>query len=54
MAERIAETKVRHRMLPYLLAPAGARGELSLMLWPVMGVNARRWYEQAGDAEKPL
>jgi hypothetical protein len=33
----------------YLLAPAGALGELSLMLWLlVMGVNNQRWKEQAG------
>jgi len=30
------------------MAPAGALGELSLMLWLlVLGVNAQKWKEQA-------
>jgi hypothetical protein len=34
-------------LFPYVLAPAGALGELSLVLWLlVMGVNAQRWKEQ--------
>ena len=36
-------------LFPYLLAPAGALGELSFVLWLlVFGVNAQRWKEQAG------
>jgi predicted membrane protein len=35
-------------LFPYLMAPAGALGELSLVLWlMVMGVNPQRWKEQA-------
>ncbi len=35
-------------LFPYIMAPAGALGELSLMLWLiVMGVNAQKWKEQA-------
>lgn len=35
-------------LFPYIVAPAGALGELSLILWLlVMGVNAQRWKEQA-------
>jgi hypothetical protein len=38
-------------LFPYVLAPAGALGELSLMLWLlVMGVNTQRWKEQASAA----
>ena len=41
-----------NRLFPYLLAPAGALGELSLMLWLIVfGVNAQRWKEQAGAAD---
>jgi hypothetical protein len=37
---------------PYNLAP-GILGELSLTLWLVVkGVNAQRWYEQAGAAAR--
>ena len=37
------------RLFPYVIGPAGALGELSLMLWLiVMGVNSQRWKEQAG------
>jgi len=36
-------------LFPYIVAPAGALGELSLILWlVVMGVNSQRWNEQAG------
>jgi hypothetical protein len=39
------------RLFPYLLAPAGALGELSLVFWLlVFGVSAERWKEQAGGA----
>jgi len=38
-------------LFPYLLAPAGALGELSLMLWLlVFGVYNQRWKEQASAA----
>jgi len=37
----------------YLLGPAGALGELSLMLWLIVfGVNSERWKQQAGAAAK--
>jgi Domain of unknown function (DUF4386) len=37
----------------YVVAPAGTLGELSLILWLlIVGVNARRWEEQAG-ASRP-
>lgn len=33
---------------PYLIVPAGAIGELSLVFWLVIfGVNSQRWKEQA-------
>ena len=36
-------------LFPYVVKPAGALGELSLILWLlVMGVNNQRWREQAG------
>jgi hypothetical protein len=39
------------RFFPYVLAPAGALGELSLMLWLIVfGVNPQRWKEQAAAA----
>jgi hypothetical protein len=39
------------RLFPYVLAPAGALGELSLILWLIaMGVNSQRWKEQASAA----
>jgi hypothetical protein len=35
-------------LFPYIVKPAGALGELSLILWLlVMGVNNQRWKEQA-------
>jgi hypothetical protein len=35
-------------LFPYVLAPAGALGELSLVLWLlVMGVNVQKWKERA-------
>ena len=38
-------------LFPYVVKPAGALGELSLILWLlVMGVNNQRWREQAGTA----
>jgi hypothetical protein len=38
-------------LFPYLLAPAGALGELSLMLWLIVfGVNVQRWKEQVSAA----
>jgi Domain of unknown function (DUF4386) len=38
-------------LFPYVIAPAGALGELSLILWLlVMGVNVERWKEQARAA----
>jgi hypothetical protein len=38
-------------LFPYVVAPAGALGELSLILWlVVMGVNAQRWKQQASAA----
>jgi hypothetical protein len=40
-------------LFPYVVKPAGALGELSLILWLlVMGVNNQRWKEQAGAAEE--
>jgi hypothetical protein len=37
----------------YLVGPAGALGELSLMLWLIVfGVNVQRWKEQASAAEE--
>ena len=39
-------------LFPYIVAPAGALGELSLILWLlVMGVNPQRWKAQASAAE---
>ena len=39
-------------LFPYVVKPAGALGELSLILWLlVMGVNNQRWREQAVAAE---
>jgi hypothetical protein len=36
-------------LFPYVVKPAGALGELSLILWLlVMGVNPQRWNERAG------
>jgi hypothetical protein len=38
-------------LFPYVVAPAGALGELSLILWLlVIGVNTERWREQASAA----
>jgi hypothetical protein len=38
-------------LFPYVLAPAGALGELSLMLWLlVIGVNVQKWKERATAA----
>ncbi|MGZ6315922.1 MAG: DUF4386 domain-containing protein [Anaerolineales bacterium] len=38
-------------LFPYVVKPAGALGELSLILWLlVIGVNAQRWKEQASTA----
>jgi hypothetical protein len=35
-------------LFPYLIVPAGAIGELSLVFWLVIfGVNSQRWKEQA-------
>jgi len=40
-----------HDLFANVVKPAGALGELSLILWLlVMGVNASRWKEQAGAA----
>ena len=37
-----------NNLFPYIVKPAGALGELSLILWLlVMGVNNQRWKEQA-------
>ncbi len=42
------------RLFPYVLKPAGALGELSLILWLIaMGVNSLKWNEQAGEADSP-
>jgi hypothetical protein len=36
-------------LFPYVVKPAGALGELSLLLWLIIfGVNAQRWKQQAG------
>jgi hypothetical protein len=36
------------RIFPYVVGPAGALGELSLVFWLILfGVNAQRWKEQA-------
>jgi hypothetical protein len=36
-------------LFPYVIKPAGALGELSLLLWLIIfGVNSQRWKEQAG------
>jgi hypothetical protein len=36
-------------LFPYVVVPAGALGELSLILWLIVfGVNSQRWKEQAG------
>jgi hypothetical protein len=38
-------------LFPYIVKPAGALGELSLILWlVVVGVNTQRWKEQASAA----
>jgi len=38
-------------LFPYVVAPAGTLGELSLILWLlVIGVNPQRWREQASTA----
>jgi hypothetical protein len=38
-------------LFPYLIMPAGALGEGSLILWLlIFGVNSRRWKQQAGEA----
>jgi hypothetical protein len=43
------------RLFPYVIKPAGALGELSLILWLiVMGVNSQRWYQQAGLGGGPV
>jgi len=43
-----------NRLFHYVVAPAGALGELSLILWLlVMGVNSQRWREQASGADGP-
>jgi hypothetical protein len=40
-------------LFPYVIAPAGGLGELSLILWLiVMGVNNRRWRDQASVAAR--
>jgi len=40
-----------NHLFPYVVAPAGALGELSLILWLlVIGVNTQRWKEQARAA----
>jgi hypothetical protein len=36
-------------LFPYVIKPAGALGELSLLLWLIIfGVNSQRWKQQAG------
>jgi hypothetical protein len=40
------------RLFPSVIKPAGALGELSLILWlMVMGVNSQRWKDQAAMAQ---
>jgi Domain of unknown function (DUF4386) len=41
-------------LFPHVVAPAGALGELSLILWLLaIGVNTERWREQASDSMNP-
>jgi hypothetical protein len=38
-------------LFSYVIAPAGALGELSIILWlVVIGLNVQRWKEQASAA----